>query len=145
MVETEACHGRENKNPFNFQDFGLMEVCMYKDGIPYPRPLIRLDMSQGKYVEAYHHFISSLNGAYTRVTPNVTPEEYRKGYFMLGYNMSPDQMGSVHPSTLMNASSNVRLEMKFKQPTDKNVTLLVYYELPTLMELQRDRRVTVEF
>jgi hypothetical protein len=144
MVETEACHGRDDRNPFNFKDFGLIEICMYKDGIPYPRPLIRMDLSQGKYTEAYHHFMSALNANYTRVTPNITPHDYKNGYFMIAYNMSPDQMGSVHPSTLMNASSNVRLEMKFKEPVEKNITLLVYYELPMLMELQRDRRVTIE-
>jgi hypothetical protein len=72
-------------------------------------------------------------------------EDFKNGYFMISYNLSPDQLGSIHPSTLMGVSSNMRLEMKFKEPLTNNVTLLVYYELPYLMELHRDRRVTVEF
>ncbi len=119
MVETEAYHGNVSRNPFNFQHFGLLEACIYKDGIPYPRPMIRLDIENGKYAEAYHHFMTSLNAAYTRVTPNIYPDDYVDGYFMIGYNMSPDQLGSVHPSTLVGTSSNSRLELKFKKPLTK--------------------------
>lgn len=145
MVTTDAYHGNSSKNPFNFQHFGLIEVCLYKDGAPYPRPPIKIDVSKGKTSEAYHYFMWSLNAAYTRTVPDISLDEYLDGYFMISYNMSPDQLGSTHPSTLMNASSNLRLELKFKDPLPENITLLVYHELPHLMELLKDRQVTVEY
>ena len=145
MVATDAYHGRQTKNPFNFQHFGLMEVCLYKDGAPYPRPPIKLDIAGGRTAEAYHYFMGSLNAVYTRTVPDITLDEYLDGYFMISYNMSPDQLGSVHPSTLLNASSNLRLELKFKDALKENVTLLVYHELPHLMELHKDRQVVVEY
>jgi hypothetical protein len=146
MVATEAFHGRSDLNPFNFQDFGLNEVCLYMDGMPYPRPPIKMDVAEERTSEAYHHFLSSLNGVYSRIVPNVTQEEYRHGYFLISYNMAPDQfIGSVHPSTLLNAHSNIRLEMRFKQPLRESVTLLVYYEYEHVMEIHKDRRVTVDF
>ena len=145
MVETEAYQGARNKNPYNFQHFGLTEVCMYKDGVPFPRPRIRMDVAAHECADAYHHFMASLDGAYSKWGPNITLEEYKNGYFFISYNMSPDQLGSVHPGSLHNANSNIRLEMKFKAALPQNVTLIVYSEEEHLMEINRDRRVTVNF
>ena len=146
MVLTEAYHGKNNLNPYNFQHFGLTEVCLYKDGMPYPRPPIKFNAEQKETAEAYHHFMTSLNGVYSRIVPYVTPEEYVQGYFLVSYNMAPDQfIGSVHPGSLLNAHSNLRLEMRFKEPLKESVTLLVYYEFDHLMEIQKDRRVLVDF
>lgn len=145
MVETEAYHGHKEKNPFNFQDFGLVEICLYKDGIPYPRPPLKLDFAANKCAEAYHNFMSSLGGAYSEHVVTVTKDDYTDGYFLVSYDMSPDQLGSVHPGNLLNMNSNIRLEMKFKEAVKQNITLLVYSETEHLMEIHRDRKVTVEF
>lgn len=145
MVETEAYHGSRTKNPYNFQDFGLAEICMYKDGMPYPRPMIKMDFENEICADAYHHFLTSLGGACTRNVPLLTMKEYMKGYTLISYDMSPDQMGSLNPGTLVNMNSNIRLEMKFKRPVTKNITLLVYYQIGQLMQIHRDRQVTVDY
>jgi hypothetical protein len=120
------------------------EICLYKDGLPYPRPAIKLDIEKKKCADAYHHFMTGLNGAYSRFVPGkLTMEDYMDGYTLFCYNMSPDQSGTVHPGSLHNANSNIRLEMKFKKPLEKNITLLVYHELDLTLEIRRDRRVTV--
>lgn len=145
LVETEAYQGKENRNPFNFQHFGLTDICLYKDGIPFPRPPIKLDIEEGVCAEAYHHFMTSLSAAYTRFIPAaMTMSQYSKGYTLFSFDMSPDQLGSTHPGSLHNTNSNVRLEMKFKNPLKKNVTLLVYSEEECLMEIHKDRRVTID-
>ena len=145
MVETDAYHGKRDKNPFNFQDFGLSEICLYKDGIPFPRPMLRIDFSENKSAEAYHNFMLSLGGAYSDRVPTVTKNEFMNGFTLFSFDMSPDQMGSIHPGSLLNMSSNIRLEMKFRRPLNKNITLLVYSEMEHLMEIHRDRKVTVDF
>lgn len=145
MVETESYHGKRTKNPFNFQHFGLSEICLYKDGVPYPRPMIKLDVDGKKCADAYHRFMSSLNAAYTNHVPNITMKDYMEGYTLFSYDLSPDQMGSTHPGSMLNMSSNIRLEMKFKAPTAKNITLLVYYEMENMMEIHKDRQVRVNY
>jgi hypothetical protein len=145
MVDTNAYQGRRDLNPYNFQHFGLTEICLYKDGVPYPRPMINMDFQLNQYSEAYHHFMTSLNGAYSRLGPNVTMADYRNGYTLFSYDMSPDQLGSVHPGSIHNANSNIRLEMKFKAALAQNVTLIVFSEEEHLMEIHRDRRVTVNY
>jgi hypothetical protein len=105
--------------------------------------MIRLDFATNRYAEAYHHFMTSLNGTYTKWGPNISAAEYRNGYTLFSYDMSPDQLGSIHPGSLHNANSNIRLEMKFKAALTHNVTLIVFSEEEHLMEIHRDRRVTI--
>ena len=146
MVDTDAYHGKRDKNPFNFKHFELSEICLYKDGIPYPRPMLKMDTPSGrKGVEAYHNFMLSLGGAYSDSVPDLTKNEYMNGFTLFSFDMSPDQMGSIHPGTLLNMNSNIRLEMKFRIPTSRNITLLVYSEMEHLMEIHRDRKVTIDY
>jgi hypothetical protein len=114
--------------------------------MPYPCAPLYLDFENKKYTEAYHNFMKSNGGAYAKnFAPNLTLAEYGNGYTLFSFDMSPDQTGSMHPATLLNMNANVRLEMKFKEPLTVNVTLLVYSEIENLMEIHRDRRVTVNF
>ena len=145
MVDTEAYHGSRTRNPFNFQHFGLTEIGLHKDGIPYPKPVLKIDFAMGKSAEAYHNFMCALGGAYSEHVTTVTLTDYVNGFWLFCYYMSPDQLGSTHPGSLLNMNSNVRLEMKFKQPVMRNITLLVYSEMEHLMEIHRDRKVTVDF
>ncbi len=114
--------------------------------MPYPCAPLYMDFEKKKWTEAYHSFMKSIGAAYTKnFAPPVTLVEYGNGYTLFCFDMSPDQTGSMHPATLLNMNANVRLEMKFKQPLPENVTLLVYSEIENLMEIHRDRRVTVTF
>lgn len=145
MVATDAYHGAAHLNPYHFQHFDLSEICMYKDGSPYPRPMIKLDIANDVCADAYHNFMTSLHAAYSRHVPPITMEDFKNGYTLFSYDMSPDQLGSLHPGSVLNMNSNIRLEMRFSKPLPKNVNVMIYYEMDHLMEIHRDRRVTVEF
>jgi hypothetical protein len=124
----------------------LSEIALYKDGMPYPCSPIYADFEKKKFSELYHAFLKSNGAAYVKnFAPVVTLSEYGAGYTLLSFDMSPDQTGSMHPATLLNMNANVRLEMKFKNALPENVTLLIYSEMENLMEIHRDRRVTVNF
>jgi hypothetical protein len=145
MVETSAYHGDAQKNPFNFQHFNVSEIGLYKDGMPYPYPPTKMDFSAHVYSEAYHNLMKSNRTSYTNKAITIDMADFAKGYTLFSFDMSPDQLGSINPASLLKISSNIRLEMKFKEALPKNVTLLVYYETVNLMEIQKDRRVTVHF
>ena len=143
MVETAAYHGNATLNPFNFQHFNVGEITLYKDGMPYPCPSMRMDFENQKYAEAYHNFMKSLGAAYSNKVPPVKKEEFGAGFFIVVYDMSPDQSGSVQSASMLSMNSNVRLEMKFAKALPKNVTLLVYAEYENAMEITKDRQVIV--
>ena len=143
MVETAAYHGAGDKNPFNFQHFDLNEIALYKDGMPYPNPILKMDFEKNIYAEAYHNFMKALGAAYSNSVPPIKKEEYAKGFALFCYNMAPDQSNTVTSASVLNMNSNVRLEMKFSKPLAKNVTLLVCGVFENFLEISKDRRVTV--
>ena len=145
MVDTEAYHGNGQKNPFNFQHFKVSEIGLYKDGMPYPYPIIKTDFPNQLYAEAYHNFMKSLGAAYTNKVTTIDKTDFGSGFTLFSYNTSPDQLGSISPASLLKMSSNLRLEIKFSEALPKNVTLLVYYETMNLMEVHKDRRVAINF
>ena len=145
MVDTTAYHGAGDKNPFNFQHFNLNEIALYKDGMPYPTPILKMDFERKIYAEAYHNFMKALGAAYSNNVPIVKREEFASGFALYCYNMTPDQSDTASSASVFNMNSNIRLEMKFSKPLDKNVTLLVYGVFENFMEISKDRRVTVSF
>lgn len=144
MVETQAYLGDHNKNPYNFQHFDLAEICLYKDGSPYPRPMIKMNIDDGQYAEAYHHTMTSLKASYNRNVPGLTMDEFAAGYTLFSYDMSPDQMGSTHPGSNMNMNSNIRLELKFHNPLPIGISLLVYHEMRGTIEIHKNRQVVAD-
>lgn len=145
MVETTAYHGDSKKNPFNFQHFNINEIGLYKDGMPYPCPVTKMDFTNNMYAEVYHNFMKSLGSAYANNVPTINKDEFKSGFTLFSYDMSPDQSGSVQAASMLNMNSNIRLELKFNTVLPSNVTLLVYAEFENVMEISKDRNVTVDF
>jgi hypothetical protein len=145
MVETKAYHGDREKNPFNFKHFNISEIGLYKDGMPYPCPVMKMDFANNKFTEAFHNYLKSLGADNSNKVPPVKKDDYKDGFTVFSYDMSPDQSQSIVPASMLRTSSNIRLEMKFSSPLTENVTLIVLAVFENLMEISKDRRVKVTF
>jgi hypothetical protein len=144
MVATTAYNGISNANPFNFQHFNLREIGLYRNGIPYPRPVTKVNFANKDYTYAYHQFMASIQAAYNRHVPNISIEEWAQGTTLFSWDMSPDQYGGEDPLTLAHRPANIRLTMQFEQATAVPITLLVYYEQDLRIQIDYSRTVSVE-
>lgn len=144
MVETEAYNGHPEKNPFNYQHFNVGKITLTKNGLEYPTPPITPDFENGNYVEAYRHFLSSIQADKSPFVPDITPEEFANGSFLISWDMSPDQYGGDDPQMLVNRTANIKLSIEFRRPLPKPITLIFYYQLESRLTINQFRQITHE-
>jgi hypothetical protein len=93
FVETRAFDGTLDSNPFNFQHFGInflrlkcgSRVAPYTNGI-------RMDYSKNMYLQGYNTLFQGLNNA----PCDITYDEYKGGYNIFIFDMSPDNCHGDH-------------------------------------------------
>ena len=146
LVAAEAFAGDKDKNPFNFQHFKRTNIRLLKNGVEYPEPEIITNFATGvepKYLKAYHSLMTSVNAAYSRDVPQISKAEFKDGYFLTNYNMSPDGESALDLHNSAYKPSNIRLELTFGTALTGVVEMLVYYEVITQMTIDYKRKVTV--
>merc|ERR1712102_106168 len=57
LVEEESYRGVNNKNPFNFQHFDLVEASVVINGTHFPANKFKMDRSIGDTADIYQHFL----------------------------------------------------------------------------------------
>ena len=73
----------------------------------------------------------------------ITLEMLTKGFFVLGFDLTPDREADEEHKSLPH-QGNLRIETCFKQPLSEPVTCFLYAEFPGHIEIDNSRNVTVE-
>ena len=144
MVETDAYNGKGNKNPFNFQHFNLAKATLTENGIEYPTPPLQTNFTQGDFVEAYSHLLSSLQADKRPIVPYITKTDFKNGCFVLSWDMSADQFGGDNPQSLINRTANIKLSLEFRTALQKAITLIFIYMLESRTIITAARQITHE-
>jgi hypothetical protein len=146
IVDGDAYMGSKEKNPFNFKNFQRTNIRLLKNGVEYPEPEIITHFPNGRdptYLKAYHQLLTSVNAAYNRDVPQISKSEFKDGYFLTNYNMSPDGESALDPHNSAYKPSNIRLEIIFGTALANVVQLIVYFEVITQMTVDYKRNVSV--
>ena len=147
LVDNNAYNGELQLNPFDFQHFDISHVAFYLDGTQYPSRPYNPNFSDGSYIREYLGLYQTLN----QITPDpsfiLTPEEYGKGSTLFGVNFAPDLsdgcgiIGHLNPVR----RGSLRIEIKFRKPLPKVVSVLLYCEFDNLIEINKERQVLPDF
>ena len=73
----------------------------------------------------------------------ITLEKFTQGFYVLGFDLTPDMEADEEHISLPR-QGNVRIEARFKKPLPEHVTCILYAEIPTHIEIDNSRNVTVE-
>ncbi len=143
MVTNAAFNGSYATNPFNFQDFDLGFMALYKDGESVPSrpytPNFKKKLCSREYV-ALHQALELYNVDESR---NITLEDFMNGFTLMAFNLSPDMEISGPAQTLRDG--NLRLEMRFtaQLPATINVVALAVFD--SQIEISKNRDVMLDF
>jgi hypothetical protein len=146
FVENTAFSGDKTKDPFKFSTVAnsIQEVCLYVNGLPYPRPGLKMDFETKNTFEAYFALMSAFHGTENPDPPMVTKEEFDSGASTLfAFNLAVDQNESSNALSSFNQPASLRLHVKFKQTVSSSVNyaLVGLYEMRSVMSFNKTRQI----
>lgn len=91
FVSNAGYNGDYKKNPFNFQHYDLNHLSLYVDGQQIPSKPLKPDYKNTLYAEAYQTLFSGTGIQFNQSTHTVNYEEYKDGYCLYAFDLTPDQ------------------------------------------------------
>ena len=137
FIGDNRINGHTGRNPFAFEHFNLSHVAMLVNGEQLPRVAYQPDFEHGDYLREYLGMLEGLGLDTGNRSIALTPNDWAENFPVFIFRLTPGGLPSI-PKT-----GSVRLDLKFSQPTPRNIIALFYSEVPTLLEIDKDRNATI--
>ena len=146
FVMNTGVGGSYIQNPFNFRNLNINYFSLTRDGTPVSSVPLAPEFTDvaEDYCEAYYSTFSGIGMNTKDDSWGVTKTEYRGGYTLFCFDLTPDQSAS---STQWSLRRNgvIGLDVRFDEQLAYSMSCVLYCEYQNLIEIDSDRRVTVDF
>ena len=140
IVRTESFSGDLHRNPFNFIHADLEHIVLRKNGDPVPFESINLDYDDNCHIMGYLSLLQATGRMFTDTNNGVDPfEDYPSGTALYGFDITPDE--STGGNFQLLKEGKISLELKLKKAQSFPLTIVVYYEFDSLIQITHDRSV----
>jgi len=144
LVANAAYNGANNRNPFNFANFNLMEISVYTDGQQqYGMKPLSTDFTNALYIRAYNTLFSGTGKVFKDEGNGISRTAFSEGNALYAFDLSPDLAEEDHFN--LQKQGSVRLVLKFRQALNENVSVIAYAEFENVLEIDRNRNVVYDF
>ena len=132
--------GKYEKNPYDFQTFGLTGAKFCVDNQQVPHNQFKPDFKGGKYAEEYYAFLELSRGRGS----NVSREQFAAGNMVLAWDMRgyTDMEAGFYP--VINKGFTT-LDLTFESKLTHAVTGVLYMIMPGIFRVTEARNVQVEY
>jgi hypothetical protein len=136
LVSNVASTGQRDKNPFNFQNFGLKDLSLTVNGVQLPMSGLQMDYTKKHYTRAYINTLQALGLDTENRAIDITLKDFSAGYTIYGFKIAPGPVdGTVH--TLANSVGSVVANLVFDEALTDNVDMIVLAETPAILEIDK--------
>ncbi|XP_035204927.1 uncharacterized protein F54H12.2-like [Stegodyphus dumicola] len=141
-LDNDALNGNYKKSPFEFKHYHMNFIGVYVDGQPLPYNPVEPNFDQNNYIRAFQSlFLGTTNREDRGI--DISREDYAKGYTLFAFDLSPDLCDGEHFNLIRH--SNLRLEVKFGVALEQTISVLVYAEFESVLEINKSRTVLSDF
>jgi hypothetical protein len=145
MVENEHFLGSVDSNPYHFSHYNLSNFAMYVNGKQIPSEGLSTNFVHEKTtVVAYRTIFKACGIHHSNTGHQTTRDMYIHGYFMLLFDLTPDQAASeehVSPPT----NCHIRLELKFAETLPEALNCLLYLEYASTVRIEALRTFSTDY
>ncbi|XP_026288923.2 uncharacterized protein F54H12.2-like [Frankliniella occidentalis] len=144
FVSNVAYNGSYHHNPFNFQHFNINYLCLYVDSDQIPAVPLTPDFTNGNYARSFYSLFEGTGIKWKDEGNDISYDEYGNGYTLFAFDLTPDQ--SAHEQHWnVQRQGVVRLDVRFKVELPVAVNCIVYSEFDNLIEIDKNRKVIVDY
>ena len=134
MVSDANMTGGYQRNPVNFQNFGITYLALQANGEQVPRLAYQPNFASRDYIRAYFSVLEALGQDIGPSCWDLTPDEWANGYNIYAFKITPGPIGTVHSPARVGA---IRLELKFAAAITANINVILLSQ--QFAEIQVDK------
>lgn len=123
MVETAATVGHYQKNPLDFQTFGVNNIALNVNAVRVPMEPMKPEFDKNLYMRSYVHMLMNSGSWKTKTNNCITPSNFRRGATLFPFDLCEDLCGSAHVHS--GKEGFIQLELGFAKPLDKQITVFI--------------------
>ena len=151
LVHVDATTGGYDKNPYNFQHFGVTSVSLTANGQEIPFKLLTLKYpkdANGKidpandteldFDEAYNTLFSGTGKIYSNAGLDITREDYPGGYTLYAFDLTPDMCKSADYFNTVQRGS-LTLALTFEESKDHAIGMVCYGDFENVIRIDSER------
>ncbi|GIX82580.1 uncharacterized protein CEXT_275201 [Caerostris extrusa] len=140
LVSNSAFNGDFKKNPFNFKNYNLSYISLSENGVQIPMTAYTPSYKNNLYTRNYLSLFLDL----AQHNTNVTLEEYKDNTCLYVFDLTQDFSAS-DPFMNVARSGDISINLKFLEDFPETITLLVYMEMQSLIEIDKSRNVFTDY
>ena len=144
LVNSSAFNGTAAENPFKFDQHGLSFISLYLDGKQVPSKPLQPVYATGEYARAYHNLMVTTGLTNQDAGSNISRSDFANGFTFYAIDLTPSLLDDVELFELVKAGA-LRMELKFSTPLPHSVTVVVWAEMDSIIEIDRTRQVLTDF
>ena len=151
LVHVDATTGEYDKNPYNFQHFGVTSVSLTANGQEIPFKLLTLKYpkdADGKidpandteldFDEAYNTLFSGTGKIYSNAGLDITREDYPGGYALYAFDLTPDMCkGADYFNTVQRGT--LTLALTFGTSHKHAIGMVCYGDFENIIRIDGER------
>ena len=139
IVDTDCFNGTYTTNPFNFKNCNIEQLCLKisSKALPYSSPL-KMNFKKNDYLEGYMSLFKNIREAGN----DISYDEYKNGYTLFAFDLTPDLCSSEHYSLLKDGSLDLDVVL---ESSNTSKTMIFYLEFDNIIEITKERQVLVDY
>ena len=144
LVDSAAFNRQSASNPFNFKTQGLSFLSLYLDRKQVPSKPLQPNYGAGQFVRSFFSLMVSSGLANQDAGSNISREDFQRGFSLYSVDLTPSLLDDNQLFELVKSGA-LRLELKFEAALTQSVTVVVWAEMDSMIEIDRSRQILTDF
>ena len=139
FVKNESFNGLYAKNPFKFENLKITNLALFREGESIPSRPLTPDFENNCYSREYMSLIQALEIFNKADDVDLSPNEFKQGYTIFGFNLTPDLCVGGHAQPIHDG--NIRLEVQFSVVTTATINCIIMGIFDGRIEITKHRNI----